>query len=223
MKRPSGNAVIFLISLVILSWWGLSSGLLDRPRMPWEPKVEQRAGKIAKLDCVVRTSLGQQEIINPELTPEERTILAIAVGVAIDREGETPECQEDVDIGLIDAYIRLNAASPQTPAEDVTTTSRIWLPDSWEYPWYWKDRPICWVRSGREATVERLKPIVKERLKTGPAQGCGDRVKRATMHLGGRLGGERKAQAEVLKYRQDSEWKKKQGNRKCLTDFRCSR
>ena len=166
----------------------------------------------------IRTITGQEHKPDPTLSSEGRKVRAIAAGVAIDREGEKPECVAKVDDGLINAYIRMNDRNKNLPPEDLTTKSVIWLPGNWTYPWYWRDRPIDLIVSGREATVERLMPIVRERLKTGPGPGCADKILRAGFHLGGKLAGEGGARTQVSKLPEDPEWKATS----CLTRFHCS-
>lgn len=176
---------------------------------------------IEKADCVFTAATGKEEV-NPDLSPEELRILAIAAGVAIDREGENSECFELTENELIDAYIRMNNRYKGRPATDLTTKSIIWLPNDWSPPFIWRDRPICLIRGGREETIKRLKPIVAQRLKDGPAPGCADKVLRPGFHLGGWIGGEGKARAAVSKYPVDKEWEKRRGTRRCNASFRCS-
>ena len=168
-------------------------------------------------DRLKRTVSGQEQKPDPTLSSDEQAVLAIAAGVAIDREGEKPECVEEVYDGLIDAYIRLKSRYKKTSYEDLVTKSVIWLPPDWKYPWYWRDRPINWITSGRETTIERLKPIVRERLKNGPGPGCADRIQRAGFHLGGKLAGEGEARERVSRLPGDPRWRGKS----CLTKFHC--
>lgn len=192
-------------------------------------KVAQTAQKplvmvIEKADCIWSAALGK-EVINPELSQEEQDILSIAAGVAIDREGETTACMEDVEIELIDSNVRLKYDFPTRSYDDLVTKSDIWWPSDLKRPWYWKDRPVCLIRAGRENTIKRLKPIVKERL-AAARQGCANIIERAGFHLGGWLAREGKAQARVATYPEDKAWQAKEASkqgRKCETKFRCAR
>jgi hypothetical protein len=176
---------------------------------------------IEKADCVIIAATGKEEV-NPDLTPEELKVLAIAAGVAIDREGENSDCFELTEDTLIDAYVRMNERYKNRPSTELTTKSIIWLPNKWTQPWLWRDRPICLIRGGREETIKRLKPIVERRLKSGVAPGCADKLLRPGFHLGGWIGDETKARAEVSKYPVDQAWEKKRGQRVCNASFRCS-
>jgi len=182
------------------------------------------ATAIEKVDCVLSAALNK-EVINPELTPEEQNVLAIAAGVAIDREGEVSQCIEDVEIELVDAYIRLKSQYPKRSYEDLVVRSDIWWPSDLKRPWYWRDRPVCLLRGGREATINRLKPIIKQRLEEGLRPGCADKIERAGLHLGGWVAREGKAQARIATYPEDKGWKAKEAStegRVCQTKFRCS-
>ena len=138
---------------------------------------------IKEADKIKRTVGGYEHKPDETLSLIQRRVRAITAGVCIDTEGETPECREDAEDVTIDAYVRLNNRFSQTSPEDITTKSYVWLPNDWEYPIHWRDRPLETIERGREACVARLKPKIEERVQKGPGAGCGDRTQRPGSHL----------------------------------------
>gem|GEM_PF-5196129 len=184
--------------------------------------IEVGGKSLEELDKQRRTIGGYEHIPDPSLSLKQRRVRAITAGVCIDIEGETPACREDAEDWLIDTYIRLNGKYSRTSPEDITTKSYAWLPDDWEYPIYWRDRPLETIEKGREACNARIKPRVEQRIEHGVSEGCSDKVERPGFHLGGKIGGEGSARQRVTRYREDTAWLKKQGERKCKIKFRCA-
>jgi len=160
--------------------------------------VLQGAGSVGRVvtvpleraDELRRVVLGweQKPLAGSEL---EVAVAAIAAGVAIDSEGEPPKTLAAVQEAMIDAYLRYKKLHPKLSYQEIVEKSRLWLPDDWVYPRRWRDRPVEMLTRGRETTIERLKPVVAEKLsKKSIAPGCADRYLRPGTHLGGLWAGE---------------------------------
>lgn len=122
----------------------------------------------------------------------EVAVAAIAAGVAIDSEGEPPQTLVRVQEAMIDAHLRYKQLHPEFSYQEIVEKSRLWLPDDWAYPWWWRDRPVTMLMRGRETTIKRLTPLIEAKLSaTRIAEGCADRYVRPGWHTGGILGGER--------------------------------
>lgn len=178
---------------------------------------------IEEADKWKRTIGGHEHKPDPSLSANQLKVRAFTVGTCIDTEGETPECREDAEDVTIDVYVRLGERFPNTSPEDITTKSYAWLPNDFQYPVFWRDRPLELIERGREACIARLRPKVEDRVRKGPNVGCGDKIQRPGFHLGGKLGGESGARKRVSQYPQDQMWLVKQGNRKCRIKVHCSR
>lgn len=184
------------------------------------PDVRGAARKtVEQADKAKRTVGGYEHKPDETQNLTQRRVRAITAGVCIDIEGETPECREDAEDWLIDTYVRLNNRFSGTSPEDITTKSYVWVPDDWEYPPQWRDRPIETIEKGREACNARLKPKVELRVEKGANEGRSDKIQRPVYHVGGFFGGEFFAYRRVAKYPQDAAWLRKQGNRKCRIKF----
>jgi signal recognition particle subunit SEC65 len=127
-------------------------------------------------------------------------VRAVAAGVATDVTDEIPACIEDVEKEIINGYIRLKKKYPTQPYEKLVTDSYIWVPDNFKYPRRWRNRQIGTLVSGREDSVERLIPIVREAMRKGAEPGCADKITRPGFHIMGFLGGESKIAGEIRNF-----------------------
>lgn len=141
----------------------------------------------------------------------------IAAAVAIDVEGERSTCLGKARLELIDITLRAKKRLPDLTYRQIVAKALTWVPDNWDYLWPWQDRDSSIAEMGRSETVKEIIPIVLERMRTGPGDGCAAKIIRAKFHLFGALGGEGKAVREIRTYPKDPRF----ADGACATDFRC--
>lgn len=141
----------------------------------------------------------------------------IAAAVAIDVEGERTTCLGRARVELIDITLRAKKRLPDLTYRQIVAKALTWVPDNWDYSWPWQDRDSNITEMGRSETVKEIIPIVLERMRTGPGEGCAAKIVRAKFHFFGSMGGEGRAAKAIRTYPKDPRF----ADGECSTDFRC--
>jgi hypothetical protein len=153
----------------------------------------------------------------PSVPAVEADARDIAGAAAIDCEGERADLIGQCWLEVTDIILRTKKRLPHLSYRQIVAKALTWVPDDFDYRWPWQDRDTAITEMGRSETVKELVPIVAKRMRSGPADGCAAKIRRAKWHWAGRAGGEGRAAKKIATYPKDPRYEGKGFN----TDFRC--
>ncbi len=166
---------------------------------------------------VGRAVLRMEQPRSDDVSDDEADAHEIAAAVAIDTEGEHATCLGRAQLELVDITLRAKKRLPALSYRQIVGKAISWIPDNWDYPFQWQDRDASITAMSRSETVKELIPIVRERMRSGPGEGCAAKIIRAKFHWAGFAGGERRAANVIRTYPKDPRFQAGE----CQTDFRC--